>query len=128
MNKFEIKQDTPRLIVEFKRSADGKEQFGWGMVGQMPMLTLIGAVARAQADLQFRTLDNIPHTALVIALDVDTGKFHSFTNPEIPVDSLIGMLESVKMTLVQAQMTQMQRQAELGIVGPNGRPIPQKRF
>lgn len=117
----------PRLVVQYGKDVDGQETFNWGVVGKgVPIVSLIGFVARVQHNLILGVLEQeCPQPALVIAY-VD-GNFVCYTNPEIPLDSLLGTLELVKAVLVEAHITQStQQQARNGIVGPDGQPY--KRF
>lgn len=118
-----VKQDTPRLVVQFKCNGD-KESFAWGVVGNIPVLSLIGTITRVQSELFFRTPPESPELALVIAFDVVTRKLDWFCHPSIPVDSLCGMLETIKTTIIaQHMVAQVQAQARSSVLGPDGRPI-----
>lgn len=130
MSKFEdLRADTPRLVVEFERGADGTEQFKWGIVGSLPRLTLIGYVGRVQAELQFRCALSCPQMALVIAWDDRRRAFSYFVHPDVPVDSLVGMLEVAKQSLVMSQLEAQLKAAQAGLhrpsglIGVDGRPI-----
>ncbi len=119
-----VKEDTPRLVVMFKREGE-QERFQWGMVGGMPLLSLIGCVARVQAELPMLepgdTRYECPDSALVIAWD---GKrFDWYVHKDIPVDSLVGMLETIKAALVGSNAARQQAAQQVGLVGPDGRPI-----
>lgn len=125
MKFADIVQDTPRMVVVFERDDEGNERFRWGMVGSIPILTLIGYTARVQAELWFP-----PHRdhccderALVIAWDAVTRRFYWWVNPGIPVDSLVGMLDAVKLQL-HSGMAQKQQEAQPKILLPNGQPMP----
>ena len=122
MSKFvDIQQDTPRLVIEFKHE-DGKEQFGWGIIGQMPVMTLAGFIVRVQAELAFRKPEECDRMALVIVYDKDDNTFDYVVDSRIPVDSLVGMLEAIKLTLVQSQMMAQQQaqQNRNRLFGPDG--------
>lgn len=122
----DIKQDTPRLVVEFHRDGD-REVFKWGIVGAMPAVTLIGCVARVQMDLLTvpgtlaQSCCNLcPESALVIVWDEELKEFDWFVHPDIPVNSLAGMLELVKTALIGMQATRMAAQQRPNILSPNG--------
>ena len=127
ITKFEnIEQDTPRLVVMFKREGD-KEMFQWGMVGALPILTTIGCIVRVQAELSVKESyehkgHNTPESALVIAWDGEENEFEWFVHPDIPVDSLVGMLETIKVTLTGSYMAR-QAAAQQLLLGPDGRPM-----
>mgnify|MGYP001587427900 FL=1 len=46
-----METNPPRLVVQYKHGHDGEEQFEWGIVGNMPLLSLIGRIFGIQADL-----------------------------------------------------------------------------
>ena len=126
-----VKQDTPRLVVEY-RSADGQETYNWGVVGKVPILPLIGAVVRVQMELHAATGtwrtpevddDNMcPERALVVAYDTKDGAFRWFVGEDIPTDSLVGMMETIKHVLTASQLQRVT--APRGaIVGPDGQPF-----
>ena len=112
-----VRQDTPRLVVEYQVSESGHEQFHWGVAGKLPILTVIGFIVRVQAELAFRKPEECDQMALVIAYT--EGKFDYFVNSGIPVDSLVGMLEAIKTTLIDSQMTQ-NRHKQVNLFGPDG--------
>ena len=116
-----VQADTPRLVVMFRRDGD-KEQFQWGMVGSMPILTLVGYIVRVQAELAFRSPDVCNQEALVIAWDSELRKFSWFVHPNIPIDSLVGMLDTIKSTILGSHMAR-QAAAQQLILGPDGRPM-----
>lgn len=116
-----VKQDTPRLVVEFKIEG-GKELFQWGIVGQIPLLTVIGAVDRAQSGLHTATLKECPERGLVIAYDPESRTFETFAHPDTPIESMIGMLEAIKETLVSTHMARAAANQQF-ILGPDGRPM-----
>jgi hypothetical protein len=122
MSKFTetVKQDTPRLVVMFRRDGDN-EMFQWGMVGEMPILTLVGYIIRVQAELFFRAAEECPEPALVIAWDVAARKFDWFVHQDIPVDSLVGMLETVKTVILSTHMARQAANQQM-ILGPDGLP------
>ena len=118
-----VRADTPRLVVQFRRGPGGDEQFEWGVVGNIPVLTLIGGVADAQRELM--DYGHLPDAggapALVIAWDGDTKLFDYFVHPDVPRKPLVGMLEIVKAALVMSRMGQ--RASSQVVLGPNGRPM-----
>lgn len=130
MRYEDIKQDTPRLVVTFQRPAPDQENFQWGIAGSVPLIVLIGKIVRVQADLPMLEPGApeyaIPESALVISWD---GKaFHYLVHPSIPVDSMIGMLEMVKMALITSQAAQQARNQQImprrqPLLGPDGQPM-----
>ena len=121
MRKFTdaVNQDTPRLVVEFQYDDSNQEQIKWGVVGNMPVLTLVGFVERVQAELAFRKPEECDYMALVIAWDADEKIFRYFVNPQIPVDPLVGMLETIKVVLVDSQRAKVAQQ-QSRLFGPDG--------
>lgn len=143
MNLTDIKQDTPRLVVTFGRDAAGNEQFGFGMVGSIPPLSLIGYLARIRSILpggdhlhsNMRAVPvpqwNAP-PALVVAWDAAARECSWFVGADVPTDPLVGFLELVGAMLVDTQLAAMAQAArggrQVGIVGPDGRPINRGMF
>lgn len=118
----------PRLVVLFKRAENGSEQFQWGIVGSIPMISLIGAVVRVQVDLVSREwmpeCDNDP-SALVIAWDAEYRSASYYVSKDIPLDPLLGMLDCVRTALVGSrlgQQTAAQRIEPKHLYGPDGAP------
>lgn len=126
MSKFDetVRQDTPRLVVTFQRQGD-KELYQWGVVGAIPVLSLIGVIVRVQAELAFRSPDECPEMALVITWDEGTHKFSWFVHQDIPVDSLVGMLETIKATIVATHVARVaaSQQVVHRLLGPDGQPM-----
>ena len=121
-----IATNPPRLVVLFQRGRDGGEQFQWGVVGGIPVLTMVGYIARVQADLIAggwvpECTHDVP--ALVIAWDAQHRELSHFVHPDIPTDSLVGMLEMVKSMLVASRMGQHTAAQKVEILGPDGKPM-----
>ncbi len=134
MSKFTelVTQDTPRLVVMFKRPAPGQEQYQWGMVGRIPLLSLIGHLGRVQAELALLEPGDprfdIPESALCLAFvrgsqQPEDWCFQWWVHQDIPRDSLAGMLETIKAALVDSQMAQQARNQQVGLLGPDGSPM-----
>ena len=122
-----VEQDTPRMVVAFQCNGD-KEMYRWGIVGTMPVLSLIGYIGRVQAELD-RTCGQYPparrecpEPALVVTWDDAQKQFDWFVHPSVPLDSLLGMLEIVKTALVATHMAHAQA-GHAALVGPDGRPL-----
>lgn len=120
-----VKQDTPRMVVAFQRDGD-KELYRWGVVGTMPVLSLVGCIGRVQAEIGGSRYPSVgrecPESALVVIWDEAEKKFDWFLHPSIPLDSLLGMLEIVKATLVATHMAHAES-GRAALVGPDGRPL-----
>ena len=117
-----VQQDTPRLVVEYKREGK-KDLFTWGVVGAIPLVKLVGCIVRVQAKIVGDSwIDECEPLALVIAWDDRAENFDVFCHPGIPEDSLVGMLEVVKATLLATHAAR-QAGAQQMILGPNGRPM-----
>ena len=125
MGKFAdiVNQDTPRLVVTLQYPAPNQETWSWGMVGQFPLLGMIGTITRAQTDLYFRSLDNCGENSMVIAWDKGCNEFHYFVDPELPTDSLVGYLELVKSMLIMSPLAQMAKSQVVSLYGPDGKPM-----
>lgn len=119
-----VTKDTPRLVVMFKQTGQ-QENFQWGMIGEMPILSLIGQIIRVQGELPMMEpgdpLYNCPERALVLAWDNDGRKFSWFVHADIPVTALVGMLETIKMTILGTHMARQVANQQV-ILGPDGQP------
>lgn len=119
----DLQQDTPRLVVMFKQD-DNKELFQWGIVSEIPLLSLIGQIVRVQNELPLLEPNDPYHdcseSALVIAYEAKA--FYWFVHPDIPKTTLVGMLETIKITLLGAQAARRMASEQL-ILGPDGRPV-----
>lgn len=119
-----ISADPPRLVVLYKRGSDGSANFQWGVVGSIPVLDLIGAVAAAEAVLAtgFAAMELCDQPAIVLAWDAASASVRAFAHPDIPRGPLVGMLEVVKEVLVASQVERMAPHKS-SIVGPDGAPF-----
>ena len=129
MNRFTytVQQDTPRLVIEFFLK-DGNETFKWSVVGHIPILSLIGAMTRIQTDGHIRSGNEdedtgAPSHALVAVWQADANDFEVFIGSEIPMYSLVGMLEIIKTSLVAAFMARAMATMTPPIYGPDGQPM-----
>jgi hypothetical protein len=127
MKFTDIKQDTPRVVVMFRRDG-ANEMFQWGKLDPMPVITLIGYITRVQSELPLLEPGDERHacleSALVIVWDNKELKFEFFVHKDIPIDSMVGMLETIKAALVKSQT--VQRGAldnQVSILGPDGQPV-----
>lgn len=120
----DLKQDTPRLVVMFKLEGD-RELFQWGIVGNMPIMSLIGHIVRVQAELPLiepgDARHDCPEQAMVLAWDAERRKFDWFVHRDAPVDPLMGMLETIKTGIIGAQSAQREASQQF-VLGPDGRP------
>lgn len=117
----------PRMVVQFGLQPDGSETFQWGIVGDIPILSLIGHIVRVQADLvsgAWVPECNAPNQppSLVVAWHADSRSLQHYLSPDIPVDPLCGMLETIKAALVMSRMGQRAAAHRTAILGPDGRP------
>lgn len=137
MKFTDLKQDTPRLVVMYSRSPDGGDLYQWGMVppsGGIPMLTLVGTIIRVQAELPMLEPSDMrfdsTQAALVIAW-VNVAKSGEpvkmkcdwFVCPSIPVDSLVGMLETIKAAIIGSRQARQAASQQVCLVGPDGQPM-----
>lgn len=113
-----------RLVVLFQRGHDGAEQFQWGVVGKIPILTLIGGIISAQSDLvRCEWMPECDEVAFVMAWDADDGCLLNFLHPDIPCQALIGMLETIKALLVGSRVAQHMAAQRTILLGPDGQPM-----
>ena len=121
----------PRLVVMFRRGVGGEEQFQWGVVSSIPILSLIGAIIEVQTDLSrgewIPECDSDPPgdhpPSLVIAWDAVEGEFLQFVNRDIPRRPLVGMLETIKAMLVDSRLAQNAAAQQTRILGVDGQPM-----
>jgi hypothetical protein len=130
MSNFTLNPGVPHLAVIFKRGPDGGESFGWGATGNIPMLSLIGAITQAQHELpENRQYDDwqCSEPLFVIIWNQAERSLDWFVHPDIPLDPLIGMLETIKLTLVQSWAAQQQMARQPLVLGPDGSPVNFRR-
>ncbi len=116
----------PRLVVLFQRAPNGDERFQWGVVGNIPILSLIAALTRVQADLI--ACDWIPECdgevpAMVVAWDAQDRTISYYLHPDIPHDPLIGMMETIKHALVNSKLAQPHQSQRVQLLGSDGQPM-----
>ena len=122
----ELTQDTPRLVITYRKFAEGKEAFQWGAVGSIPALTMVGEIMYTQDKLRTEAryhIPDCPELALVVAWDEEFKCFERFLNKSIPTNGLLGMLEVVKLTIVLGQLQQPRHGHGQAILGPDGMPF-----
>ena len=127
MSRFNdvVRADTPRLVVMYRRDERGQEQFQWGMVGSMPLMTLIGYIVRVQGEMCLAEPSDgreCPQPALVVAWDAPSGGFEWFVSPDMPTDATVGMLETGKVTLLGTHLARQAANQQV-ILGPDGNPV-----
>ncbi len=127
MNFADVKQDTPRLVIMYNAGSD-KIPFSWGVLPGLPLPHLIGYITRVQVAISNGVSGLMPceghkcePVTFVIAWDGES--FDWWAHESIPVDALIGMLETIKTQLVSG--TTMQRSVSQGrqLLGPDGQPF-----
>ena len=83
-----VQQGTPRLVVTYRRDGD-RDLFQWGMVGQLPLITLIGAATRVQGELPLLEPGDerrhCPQPALCLAWDEKERRFEAFAAGRVRV-------------------------------------------
>lgn len=123
MNKADIKQDTPRLVVEYQINDSGEDRFRWGVVGSVPLLTLIGFMSRVQWELMSRqsSSERFDFSERALVITFMGGKFDYLVHSDIPTDPLVGMLEQIKLTLAASQVQPPPDKIDL--FGADGRPM-----
>lgn len=118
-----VKQDTPRLVVMYSTNENGNDQYQWGVVGNPPLLSLLGHIGYMQSQLMSNVwLSECPQSALCLAWDADEREFNDFVHPSIPRDSLCGMLEVIKSLLTAGRIGQHMASQQV-LLGPDGRPF-----
>lgn len=140
MNDFHeaMQANPPRLVVQFGRQPDGSESFMWGIVGAIPLMSLVGAVVKIQHDLcsgdtYIPEMEGNP-PALVIEWGDQEREFRFWKHIEIPTDPLVGMLDTIRFQLCNSRMgqhaaaqrvalPQPQTKQPPHILGPDGHPM-----
>lgn len=119
MEKFEdvVTSETPRIVVMF-RYEGGTEHFQWGIVGEIPRITALGALTRVQSELYYKAAKICPALALVITYNPSIKKIDWFIHPDAPIDPIVGMLETIKFAILSAQQPN-----KSSILGPDGLAI-----
>ena len=119
-------EEAPRLVVKFNYEGD-KEHYTYGIFGRLPIQVLVGCIVRVQAELAFRHPEECDETQLEILWDTNTKRFSWRVHLSVHIDSMVGMLETIKVMLVGNQMAEMAQQAavaqQTGLIGSDGRPI-----
>lgn len=119
-----IATNPPRIVVSFRRNHDGSEEFEWGIVGNVPVLTLIGHLVAVQRKLcADEYISECPESAFVMAWDDEEKELRHFISSDIPEEPLVGMLEVIKGVLVGSRLAQMAAAQQTRIMGPDGRPM-----
>ena len=114
----------PRFVVLFQRGHDGSEEFRWGVLGNIPILTLIGYLVHVQADIvNDEWMPECDEPALVITWHEEDHSLRHFLHPDIPRDPLVGMLETIKGLLVNSRLAQHAAAQQTRLLGPDGQPM-----
>lgn len=125
-----IKANAPRFVVEMIISDNGEETFKWGVVGKVPILSMISGILAAQlvmrsepeGDGDGSQSEGMPGNALVCIWNDNTQDFEVFCGEYMPTLSLIGMLEVIKATLVMQAMNNTSS-SQVQMYGPDGQPL-----
>lgn len=122
-----VKSDTPILVVNFKVNDEGREDYEWGVKGNIPLLPLIGYVVKvlneyASTDIQRLYLfDKICKPQALVIAYVDK-EFHWFLHKDTPKYGMLGMLKMIETTLVGTTMARSTANQQR-ILGVDGKPI-----
>lgn len=118
-----LTNDTPRLVIMYKKDENGNDNYQWGVVNSIPVLSLIGLITRVQSEL-VETDNFCDELALVIVWDPVNNFGSYYIHPNIPVDSMLGMLETIKAMLVNSRLAQhaaaQQMVGSRKLFGPDG--------
>lgn len=124
-----VKQNTPRLVVQYHPNPDGKgEGFEWGISSGIPMPALLGHITRAQLEMTNGSAEDhdCPQPAFVVAWNGE--KFDWWVYRSIPVDSIVGMLEIIKATLIAGRVGQQAVSNRVQLLMPDGTPFEKEHF
>lgn len=127
MNFTECMESNPaRLVILYQPQSNGDESFQWGVVGNIPVITLIGHIDGLQSDLNNREWipeADHPQPALVIAYDPTDKTLRHYMDHTIPIEPLVGMLEIIKGLLTTSRMAQHMGANLTPVLGPDGKPV-----
>ncbi len=116
-----MQSNPPRLVVKFQRAHDGSEQFEWGVVSYIPVLSMIGYIVELQGCLsRGEWMPECDQPALVVTYDPTDRSFATFVHRDVPATPIVGMLEIIKTMLVDSRMAQ-HAGAQNRILGPDGK-------
>lgn len=119
--------NAPRLVVLHRRGGDGTDHFQWGVVGNIPILTLIGYLIKVQNELVADDvyMPECDQAALVIVWDEEHNELAHYKHASIPNEPLAGMLEVIKTALTMSRVAQHSaaQKVQPPILGPDGRPV-----
>lgn len=126
-------ENPPRLVITYKLKGE-QQQFDWGMVGQLPMLSIIGKLVEVSSDIligremQQRYYDSVQYPGQPMSLVIAQGHLNSsafvwFMHRDIPHTELIGMIETIRMGLIMQIQVQAQKERTSPLLDPNGMPI-----
>jgi hypothetical protein len=119
-----MKTNPPRLVVLFRRTESGNEEFQWSTVGIIPVISLIGQIIKLQKEVvSGEWVMGCDQPALVIAWDADDRDFSVFLSHDIPALPLAGMLETIKAALVESRHGQHAMAQQTQLVGPDGNSV-----
>lgn len=121
-----ISTNPPRLVVMHRHNEDDTDNFQWGIMGSVPILTLIGAAALVQTELASKpqcTASPCTEQALVILWSSVDGTMQWYVHQDIPLLPLIGMLETIKGALLMSRMGQRIASQQTQVLGPDGSPM-----
>jgi hypothetical protein len=118
-----MKTNPPRLVILHQFGENKEDQFQWGIVGTIPILTLIGALTSAEVMIATeKTMQECFKQAFVIAFDRDNNPVY-FVHPSIPKHSLLGMVSLIKATVIGGRIAQQAANQRTTIVGVDGKPM-----
>jgi hypothetical protein len=118
----------PHLVVLYKRE-DNTDKFQWGISGGIQLLTLVGSIVRVQSDIVNQLAEQCnecPEVAFVMVFSCPSAPAPGmlwFLHKSIPVDPLVGMLETIKAALMGSKQAQHMASNKTQVLGPDGQPI-----
>ena len=116
-----LESSVAHLVIDYFRDPDGNERFDWKVEGKLPSLTTVGALTRVQFELTTRVSDECELVQLIL---IWNGTSYSwFVHPSIPRDTLVGMMEKVKIQILGSLMVNDAKKARPGVLGLDGRPF-----
>lgn len=117
-----MESNPPRLVVLF-RMTDNGEEFQWGIVGDVPIMTLIGGIVDGQSKVMYGHRSMIQCDESAFVMTIEDGVLSYFIHQDIPKIPLLGMLETVKSAIIGGMVAQKAAAQRTQIVGPDGNPV-----
>ncbi len=100
-----------RVVIDYRPASNA---WSWRFEGSFPIVRLAGYVVRTQIQLVHRTMPVCKEAAMLVEYDETTRKFSCQVAEGLPMDELLGTLETMKSQLIDAELNEIfQRQVKM---------------